>query len=263
MRTDAPHSAALRNADLPNSIRLIIDPSARGAWNMSLDEALLHGVASSESPDTLRFYQWSEPTLSLGYFQGEAERKTHSASESCAVVRRSSGGGAILHHHELTYSLCLRTTGRFAASELYTAMHQSLITVLGKWGMEAELHREPVGSARSGSPFLCFQRRSSGDVVFRSDKICGSAQRRQGRAVLQHGSLLLRRSPCAPELPGIEELAQKRCLLAEIRQSWTTEVQERLGRTFSPDSSWNSEEIAVARLWEAERFGNPQWTFRR
>ena len=38
-------------------------------------------------------------------------------------------------------------------------------------------------------------------------KIVGSAQRRRGGAILQHGSILLRRSDTTPELPGICDLA--------------------------------------------------------
>ena len=81
---------------------------------MGVDEALLmdaveNGVA------TLRFYQWSEPTLSLGYFQRYADREQHTASRNCAVVRRQTGGGAILHDRELTYSLALPANHRIGS----------------------------------------------------------------------------------------------------------------------------------------------------
>ena len=63
---------------------VVIDPPADGAWNMAVDEALL---LSSEFPGlTLRFYEWQEPTLSLGYFQWQADREQHAASRSCAIV---------------------------------------------------------------------------------------------------------------------------------------------------------------------------------
>jgi lipoate-protein ligase A len=75
-------------------------------------------------------------------------------------------------------------------------------------------------------PFLCFQRRAPGDVLLVSQpdqvlseahtqdregsalgtKILGSAQRRFGGALLQHGSLLLERSAFAPELAGWRDL---------------------------------------------------------
>src|ERR1700690_2091076 len=85
---------------------LIVDPPGEGAWNMALDEALLE-AAQNEGIATLRFYSWREATLSLGYFQGAADRRLHQASADCASVRRASGGGAILHDCELTYSIAL------------------------------------------------------------------------------------------------------------------------------------------------------------
>src|SRR4051812_39572627 len=90
---------------------LIIDAPADGAWNMALDEALLH-AAESDGTATLRFYGWREPTLSLGYFQKHVDRALHSASENCTLVRRTSGGGAILHDRELTYSIALPKSHR-------------------------------------------------------------------------------------------------------------------------------------------------------
>ena len=94
-------------------VRLIIDPPLRGPWNMAVDEALLADDVETDAA-TLRFYRWSEPTLSLGYFQSYADRELHAASRGCAVVRRQSGGGAILHDRELTYSLVLPPTNPLA-----------------------------------------------------------------------------------------------------------------------------------------------------
>src|SRR5882724_9809402 len=96
-------------------LRLIIDPPAHGAWNMAVDEALLESAAV-DGIATLRLYQWSEPTLSLGYFQPAADRQTHPASRECPLVRRASGGGAILHDRELTYSLAIPEKSARAAT---------------------------------------------------------------------------------------------------------------------------------------------------
>ena len=84
--------------------RLLRDAAGEGAWNMAVDEALLESAATNNSM-TLRLYAWSEPTLSLGYFQRYEDRRLHPESLACTCTRRSSGGGAILHDRELTYSL--------------------------------------------------------------------------------------------------------------------------------------------------------------
>lgn len=82
--------------------RLIFDSPQNGVQNMALDQALLDEC--QEQP-VLRFYRWSQPTLSLGYFQKHQQREGHQPSIDCPMLRRSTGGGAILHDHELTYSL--------------------------------------------------------------------------------------------------------------------------------------------------------------
>ncbi|MEZ6075112.1 MAG: hypothetical protein R3C56_05395 [Pirellulaceae bacterium] len=65
-----------------------------GVENMALDQRLLE-VAAAEQCVLLRVYRWSEPTLSLGYFQPYVQRLTHSHSSDLPVVRRATGGGAL------------------------------------------------------------------------------------------------------------------------------------------------------------------------
>ncbi|MCC7425164.1 MAG: hypothetical protein IT428_33255, partial [Planctomycetaceae bacterium] len=77
-----------------------------GAWNMAIDEALLETAVDAEQC-TLRFYRWSEPTVSLGYFQKPEEAAADPLLAGLPIVPRLSGGGAILHHHEWTYSIAL------------------------------------------------------------------------------------------------------------------------------------------------------------
>ena len=111
--------------------RLFVDPPCPGSWNMAVDEALLEAAVAGGDA-TLRLYQWSEPTLSLGYFQRYDDRNRHDASRDCAVVRRQSGGGAILHDRELTYSLTLPPGHPLSrdATALYNAMHNLFIALL-------------------------------------------------------------------------------------------------------------------------------------
>jgi lipoate-protein ligase A len=211
----------------PSSFILLIDPPASGAWNMAVDEVLLES-ADAEGECTLRFYQWQEPTLSLGYFQTYTDRLRHAPSSRSAVVRRSSGGGAILHDHELTYSFAVPNAHPLAADRLgfYRAVHLALIAVLADWGIEATLYEPPSppmllpeGEGRR-LPFLCFERRSPGDVLVTGAKIAGSAQRRSRGAVLQHGSVLLARSNAAPELDGLKELTNKSIKPQSMIEKW-------------------------------------------
>jgi len=138
--------------EIPNSeFRLLLDPPAAGAWNMAVDETLLE-AAAAEGLCTLRFYQWAEPTLSLGYFQAYADRAGHEASRRSAVVRRTSGGGAILHDIDVTYSLAVSDRHPLGASRLrtYRVVHNALIEVLAGLGIEASLFASDTLGATAG-----------------------------------------------------------------------------------------------------------------
>jgi hypothetical protein len=66
------------------------DAAADGGWNMAADELLAEGL-----PDGgvhMRFYGWSEPTLSLGAFQRHADLAAAALPPGVPVVRRPSGG---------------------------------------------------------------------------------------------------------------------------------------------------------------------------
>ncbi|MGV3486450.1 MAG: lipoate--protein ligase family protein [Planctomycetaceae bacterium] len=190
-----------------SSVRLIIDAAASGPWNMAVDASILQSL-KPDDPPTLRFYRWARPTLSLGYFQSLDDRSLHPPSRSIEVVRRATGGGAIVHDRELTYSLAVASSTRRtgASAWLYETVHQCVIDALDPLGIVAARHGLGPSITNVPEPFLCFQRRTTADLVVGGYKILGSAQRRGAYGLLQHGSLLLAASPFAPELPGVIEL---------------------------------------------------------
>ncbi len=256
--------------------RLLIDPPAPGAWNMAVDEALLESATAGGS-GALRLYQWNPATLSLGYFQAAADRESHAASRECPLVRRASGGGAILHDRELTYSIVLPqpAANALSATALYNSIHESLVAALVELGIPAVLHcpsAHQVSGPRqtAAEPFLCFQRRTRGDVLCQGAKIVGSAQRRRRGAVLQHGSILLARSPQAPELPGIEDLAGRRLPresgealpVAVLIAAWLPHLAARLPARLVPSALTPVIKSRVDSL-AAERFAAPAFTRQR
>jgi lipoyl(octanoyl) transferase len=257
--------------------RLIIDPPATGPWNMAVDEALLSDAVENDLA-TLRLYKWSEPTLSLGYFQRYDERHQHAASRDCAVVRRQTGGGAILHDRELTYSLTLPTSHPLAqhSQQLYTAVHDAFIAALAtslgaaqsQWNFVRRDQESSLPPRRE--PFLCFQRRAPGDVILlpasaelgtHASKILGSAQRRHRGAILQHGSLLLQKSPAAPELPGLGDLVGE-LSARELTAALTVGLQNVLSLRFVP-TRLPAELESKARGWANPKYASQAWTKRR
>ena len=251
--------------------RLLIDPPAAGAWNMAVDEVLLEAAATEGRP-TLRFYQWQEPTLSLGYFQEYEDRLRHEASAGCPTVRRTSGGGAILHDRELTYSLAVPEGHPLVADRLrtYRVIHESLIDTLSGWGIEATLYtcgmavvpqrtEEPHPGRQ---PFLCFQRRSLGDVLAGGVKIAGSAQRRRRGAVLQHGSVLLARSAAAPELDGLKDRTGKSIAADKLIEAWLERLAEVLAVEWRVLALSGGDRRRAAAL-DSEKYSTAAWTKNR
>jgi lipoate-protein ligase A len=247
--------------EVVTSLRVIHDPPAAGDWNMAVDEMMLETVASS-GETILRFYQWQQPTLSLGYFQNLEGRQSHRASLNCPVVRRSTGGGAIVHDRELTYSLATPVANRWSrtASELYGVMHTGLVAALGKLGVEATLCSATDPNRQN--EFLCFRRRAAGDVLVAGQKAAGSAQRRRQGALLQHGSVVLARSVSAPEVLGLEELGM-RVAATPLASAWWDLVRSYWRTNGNPSSHWSAEELNRASALIAARFSSPEWLMRR
>ena len=230
---------------------------------MAVDEVLLDRAQEHADP-CLRIYGWNEPTLSLGYFQTYSDRQQHAASQNCAAVRRLTGGGAILHDKEITYSIVLPGGHPLAArrDELYQAMHGCLIESLAGFGVAARLCEGGTAAKTAAEPFLCFQRRSPGDVLLGDHKICGSAQRRRNGAVLQHGSLLWRASAAAPELPGVADLAGRSIPSEKLVEIWLDGLAERLGFAWRPEDL-DATEVRLSKDLAESWYSGDAWTKQR
>lgn len=120
----------------------------------------------------------------------------------------------------------------------------------------------PSMGGANESAFLCFERRSPGDVLVAGMKVGGSAQRRNRGALLQHGSVLLRCSSFAPELPGIAELTGASLDPDVLRARWCERLAERLGLRWRPDGVTESERLRAAAIGR-EKFGSAAWMARR
>ncbi|MEW6338840.1 MAG: lipoate--protein ligase family protein [Acidobacteriota bacterium] len=175
--------------------RLILDGPAPGAWNMAADEALAESVDRGASPSTLRVYRWRPPCLSLGFAQPHgAADAAFCVANGVDVVRRPTGGRAVLHHLETTYAV-VAPLGRgpfsFDLQATYAALCAGLVAGLRRLGVEAELSGGPSGAMiRPTEAIPCFVGPASGEVVAGGRKLVGSAMRRIGDTVLQHGALL-------------------------------------------------------------------------
>jgi lipoate-protein ligase A len=80
--------------------------------------------------------------------------------------------------------------------------------------------------------------------------------------VLQHGSILLRCSRHAPELPGVCEISRVDLAAEAVRSRWLEMLTKRLGLRFTP-SKITPMESQRAEAWQADRFATSRWTEKR
>src|SRR5438094_7650946 len=109
------------------------------AENMAVDEVLLVSAREIGFP-VLRFYGWSEPAVSFGYFQKYAEVERLTALRP--LVRRPTGGGLVPHDADWTYSLIFPPDDywyKLKAIESYQRLHEWIQTAFQITGTAAEL----------------------------------------------------------------------------------------------------------------------------
>ena len=162
---------------------------------MAVDEAILESVSSKVQLPTLRLYDWSPYTLSLGHAQPVSDVNIAALKEhNWTLVRRPTGGRAILHADEMTYSVCAPIddpTISGGVLESYQKISNALITALKIIGINADSKpKKSIDSQLSHDP-VCFQFPSDYEITFHEKKLIGSAQARKKNGVLQHGAIPL------------------------------------------------------------------------
>ena len=179
-----------------------------------------------------------------------------------------------MHDRELTYSLAMPLAHPLAdePARLYQGVHLALAEVLVRFGVQLTLRADVVSVPAADEPFLCFQRRTAGDLVGQqvtlgtvksgAVKLGGSAQRRRRGAVLQHGSLLLAASEFASELPGIAEIYGASPPVEHLTEMAQTALAHHLGLALHQEVVSNAERAAAVEL-ASEKYSNSRWNCRR
>jgi len=145
--------------------------------NMAIDKAILVAMSKGLVPPTVRFYGWSPPAISIGYFQSLADEINIEACDRYGVdyVRRITGGGAVFHQNELTYSIVIPESHPEIPKHIlrsYARICGAVMRGLHHLGIESQY--VPINDIESGGR-----------------KISGNAQTRKYQSVLQHGTVLI------------------------------------------------------------------------
>jgi lipoate-protein ligase A len=152
---------------------------------MALDEALLHAAPRLGLP-VLRFYAWTEPAASFGYFQHYAE--VEQLVQLRPLIRRPTGGSIVPHDADWTYSLVFPPGSQWyalRALESYRRVHEWVQAAFARLGFPSQL----AASCRKAQPGQCFVGHEKFDLLWRNQKIAGAAQRRTREGLLIQGSV--------------------------------------------------------------------------
>ena len=170
-----------------------------GKHNMAVDLQLVERCREDDTA-YLRFYRWKPYTLSLGYNQNKASNAAYIDFNKCSaenidVVTRPTGGRAVLHSEELTYSVVFSSVKPI--HDLYRDISLALLIGLKKIDPKLEglsfTHDNPdlLKLIKTGMYNLCFNTAIRNEINYKGKKLVGSAQRKFGNIVLQHGSILI------------------------------------------------------------------------
>jgi lipoate-protein ligase A len=213
---------------------VIDDPAARpAALNMAIDEVLLGTVG----PPILRFYCWSEPSVSFGYF-GIFDQAQKFAGDR-ALIRRWTGGGIVPHGHDLTYSIMIGSddaTYALSSRLIYRRVHTAVERALRAIGVQARLSE----AASPKTSDACFANPVVADLMEGGRKIAGAAQRKTRQGLLHQGSI---------QRDGLDQKFRR--AMANLLSSGI--VEERI----------SSPTLASAEALAGQKYATDEWLHRR
>jgi len=163
-----------------------------GPQNMAVDQLLLQNCAEQV---LIRFYGWSRPEVSFGYFDTLESAQAKFNDEVLHFVRRWTGGGVVDHRKDFTYTLVIPKGHPWASlrgSESYRIIHVAVVEMLKGCGVNAEL----VAEDSQNTSVACFDRPVTHDVIDQAGgKLAGAGQRRTRWGLLHQGSILVSSLP--------------------------------------------------------------------
>ena len=171
--------------------RLIPPIETTGKMQMSIDSWLLEQHLLDRTPPTLRFYTWSDVSISLGYHQQHyPEHWNHLTWQNHQIhlIKRPTGGRGVLHHQDLTYAII---GSGFVGKrvEVYQQICQFIIDGWRSLGVDLSYGNAGRGYIHNPN---CFGTATSADLICSDGyKLIGSAQLIKDGGILQHGSMRL------------------------------------------------------------------------
>jgi lipoate-protein ligase A len=214
-----------------------------GAYHMERDLELVQQLRDDPAAvNVLRLYSWKPSCISLGYQQDESVINIDVCKESRVdVVRRPTGGRAVYHAEELTYAVIMRFEPGEGIYAVHNKIAESLLDLLQPLcndeleliSCKGESCIREAYTKGSLTNIACFTSTARYEISWNGKKVVGSAQRRFGNAVLQHGSILLNEKHLRlPEFLNISDSEKKE--MAQMLKRETATISEIAGRKITP-----------------------------
>jgi lipoate-protein ligase A len=169
--------------------------SGSGQYNMDFDLQLAKNNKRDEA--FFRLYRWNPYCISLGFNQDFSTVDLDKASlNNINIVKRPTGGKAILHAEELTYSVVYPLSENISLRNFYCEINKALREGLILYderlsGIELESVQPDLRTFyKESASEICFSVSAKSEINFNGKKLVGSAQRKIGNTILQHGSIL-------------------------------------------------------------------------
>ena len=246
------------------------------AMNMAIDEAILLAQQAQPNP-TLRFYEWSSPAFSFGYFQDIASEVDVEAcrADGITLVKRMTGGGTVVHGWELTYTLVLpRTAAEMGISEAYRCIGYSLVKAFQKLGVPAQYYAACPDSCRAVSnrtypaeANICLTNPAEYDVMSDDKKLAGVSVRRNRGGMMFQGYISLDMPPpfilkrVSKDTEVQQSVGEKSTAINRNGRSITRDALiQAVSETFEVGIAFNSGKLSPMEQAQAETLGETKYT---
>jgi lipoate-protein ligase A len=254
---------------------------------MAIDEAIFREVSLHQSPPTIRFYTWDQPSVSIGYFQNALSDLNIPllAEKKIPWVRRITGGRGVFHHLELTYSFSAPVT--LPSTQIphdikgsYQKISLGLATGFKTLGFPVQLYTPPphpvsLSEKKKGARNpICFSTPSRHELLIEGKKVVGSAQKRDKKGFLQQGSILLSHrledfspffrfySEVGPQFIGLFDYIKKGISLSDLESNLIAGLEKGLGVTFVK-GGLTRRESELAGEFHEKKYGSQNWNLNR
>ena len=254
--------------------RLLNMGANSAAMNMAIDESIL--LAQNEQPNpTLRFYEWSSPAFSFGYFQDIASEVDVEAcrADGIELVKRMTGGGTVVHGWELTYTLVLpRDVAEMDISDVYQRIGQSLVKAFQKLGVPAQCYTACPDSSET-VPNICLTNPAEHDVMSDDKKLAGVSVRRTRDGIMFQGYISLDIPPSfilnrVSKDPEVQQSVREKSTAINIDGRFITRdaLIQAVSETFEIGIAFNSGKLSSMERVEAEtlvetKYATAAWNY--